>query len=74
MKISFAKHALLICAMVIGLPAIAANLPDYYPAAFDRWEAHVVTFHNPLQDRDAANTVYVARTGSGGSGVGAATR
>jgi spermidine synthase len=24
--------------------------------------AHVVTFHNPLQDRDAASTVYVART------------
>lgn len=25
--------------------------------------AHVVTFHNPLQGRDAANTVYVARAG-----------
>ena len=24
--------------------------------------AHVVRFHNPLQNRDAANTVYVART------------
>lgn len=24
--------------------------------------AHVVTFHNPLQNREAANTVYVART------------
>jgi spermidine synthase len=24
--------------------------------------AHVVTFHNPLQDRDAASTVYVATT------------
>jgi hypothetical protein len=34
-------------------------------ATFDRWEAHVVTFDNPLQDRDAANTVYVARTASG---------
>ena len=31
-------------------------------AAFDRWEAHIVKFHNPLQDRDAANTVYIART------------
>ena len=30
-------------------------------AAFERWDAHVVTFHNPLQDRDATNTVYVAR-------------
>jgi spermidine synthase len=33
-------------------------------AVFARAEAHVVTFHNPLQDRDAACTVYVARTGS----------
>ena len=30
-------------------------------AAFDRWDARVVTFHNPLQEPDAANTVYVAR-------------
>ena len=29
---------------------------------FDAAVAHVVTFPNPLQDRDAANTVYVART------------
>ncbi len=33
-------------------------------AVFARTEVHVVTFHNPLQDRDAACTVYVARTGS----------
>jgi spermidine synthase len=31
-------------------------------AAFDRWDARVVTFHNPLQDRDATNTIYLART------------
>lgn len=30
-------------------------------AVFASVEAHVVTFHNPLQNRDAANTVYVAR-------------
>lgn len=29
---------------------------------FATCEAHVVTFHNPLQNRNAANTVYVART------------
>jgi len=29
--------------------------------AFASAEAHVVTFYNPLQDRDATNTVYVAR-------------
>ena len=28
---------------------------------FATCEAHVVRFHNPLQNRDAANTVYVAR-------------
>jgi spermidine synthase len=27
--------------------------------AFATSEAHVVTFHNPLQDRDASNTVYI---------------
>jgi hypothetical protein len=31
-------------------------------AAFAMYEAHVVRFHNPQQRRDAANTVYVART------------
>jgi spermidine synthase len=30
-------------------------------AAFADCTAHVVKFHNPLQKRDAANTVYVAR-------------
>lgn len=30
--------------------------------AFAQSETHVVTFHNPLQNRDAANTVYVGRT------------
>jgi len=29
-------------------------------AGFARSEAHVVKFHNPLQNREAANTVYVA--------------
>jgi spermidine synthase len=29
-------------------------------AVFARVQAHVVRFHNPLQDREAANTVYVA--------------
>ncbi len=33
--------------------------------AFASCESHVVTFHNPLQDRDSASTVYVASTGSG---------
>jgi spermidine synthase len=28
---------------------------------FATCEAHVVRFHNPLQNRDAANTVYIAR-------------
>jgi len=28
--------------------------------------AEVVTFHNPLQERDAASTIYVARTSNGG--------
>lgn len=31
-------------------------------AVFASVEAHVVTFDNPLQDRESANTVYVART------------
>lgn len=31
-------------------------------AAFARWDAQVVTFHNPLQDRDATNTIYLAWT------------
>lgn len=31
-------------------------------AVFERCEAHVVRFDNPLQKREAANTVYVART------------
>jgi spermidine synthase len=29
---------------------------------FATWKAHVVTFPNPLQDREASNTVYVATT------------
>lgn len=28
---------------------------------FDTCEAHIVTFHNPLQEEDSASTVYVAR-------------
>ena len=31
-------------------------------AVFATCEAHIVTFHNPLQQRDATNTVYVAQT------------
>jgi len=31
--------------------------------AFDSAQAHVVEFHNPLQNRKATNTVYVARKG-----------
>lgn len=31
-------------------------------AVFACWEAHIVRFHNPLQNREAANTVYIART------------
>lgn len=31
-------------------------------AVFATCEAHVVSFHNPLQNREATNTVYVART------------
>ena len=31
-------------------------------SAFATSRAHVVKFHNPLQNREAANTVYVART------------
>lgn len=30
-------------------------------AVFGRTEAHVVSFHNPLLERDSASTVYVAR-------------
>jgi spermidine synthase len=31
-------------------------------STFAESQAHVVTFHNPLQNREAASTVYVART------------
>lgn len=31
-------------------------------AVFDTCESHVVTFHNPLLERNSASTVYVART------------
>jgi len=31
------KIMLLICAVAMSLPAFSAKLPDYYPAAFDRW-------------------------------------
>lgn len=34
-----------------------ASLGQVFPAC----ESHVVSFHNPLQDRDSASTVYVAR-------------
>jgi len=51
-----------------GLFALWSNDPpdDAFDAelgaVFDRREARVVTFHNPLQNRDAANTIYLART------------
>lgn len=32
-------------------------------AAFGDCRAHIVTFHNPLQERDSTATVYVARSG-----------
>lgn len=34
---------------------------------FANVDAHVVAFHNPLQDREAANTVYVARAAQQGT-------
>lgn len=37
MKTSILKYVLLACATASCLPALAANLPDYYPTAFDRW-------------------------------------
>lgn len=37
--------------------AFSKTLSDAFAAA----EAHVITFYNPLQNRDATNTVYVAR-------------
>jgi spermidine synthase len=51
-----------------GVFALWSNDPpdDEFNAAlaevFAASHAHVVTFHNPLQDRDAASTVYVATT------------
>ena len=51
-----------------GVFALWSNDPPDEPftaslgAAFATAEAHVVTSPNPLQDREAANTVYVART------------
>jgi len=38
-----------------------ASLEEIFPGC----QSHVVSFHNPLQDRDSASTVYVARTASG---------
>jgi hypothetical protein len=31
-------------------------------SVFATAEPHVVRFHNPIQNREAANTVYIART------------
>ncbi|MEX2578081.1 MAG: hypothetical protein WD342_03405 [Verrucomicrobiales bacterium] len=36
------------------------NFTNSLAAAFESCESHVVTFHNPLQDRDSASTVYLA--------------
>lgn len=47
-------------------PPDAAFLAEL-SAAFAHADAHVVRFHNPLQDREAANTVYVARHGPAGA-------
>jgi len=33
---------------------------DSLKSVFTECESHIVTFHNPLQDRDSASTVYVA--------------
>lgn len=50
-----------------GVFALWSNDPpdvrfrDNLAAVFAAADAHVVRFHNPLQDREAANTVYVAR-------------
>ena len=38
-----------------------AALEEVFPGC----QSHVVSFHNPLQDRDSASTVYVARTAAG---------
>ena len=47
-----------------------AAFGDELAAVFDRVEAHVVRFDNPLQNRDATNTVYVARAHDSGSAPG----
>ena len=39
-------------------PQFMQALEDVFPSC----EAHVVTFHNPLQERNSASTVYVAQT------------
>ena len=41
-----------------GSPEFNAALAEVFATS----HAHVVTFHNHLQNRDAASTVYVART------------
>lgn len=54
-----------------GVFALWSNDPpqDEFVAAladvFVTSEAHVIRFHNPLQNRDAANTVYLATTSAG---------
>jgi hypothetical protein len=51
-----------------GVFALWSNDPpdqdfrDALAAVFAQCDAHIVTFRNPLQDRDAANTIYAART------------
>jgi spermidine synthase len=41
-----------------------ADFQEKLDAVFATSQAHVVKFHNPLQDREAASTVYVARAQS----------
>jgi spermidine synthase len=54
-----------------GVFALWSNDPpdeDFNAAlaqVFATSNAHIVSFHNPLQERDAASTVYVARTAAG---------
>jgi hypothetical protein len=54
-----------------GVFALWSNDPpdeefrDVLQTAFAQVDAQVVRFHNPLQNREATNTIYLARTGEG---------
>lgn len=53
-----------------GVFGLWSNDPPYHEFAavlaevFARSQARIVSFHNPLQDREASNTVYLAQTAS----------